>query len=235
MLDHFEQTRIGAEKILAEVGAAFDEILLILPVADLAHATDQQAIAIAADNAVPITAPDHLDDIPSGAAEDGFQFLNDFSIAANRAVQTLQVAVHDEDEIVQLFARGQGDGAESFRLVHLAVAHESPYFPAARLLQAAVFQIADKAGLVDGLDGAQPHGDGGEFPEIRHKPGMRIGAQPATGLQFPPEVLQLLFGDSSFQISPRVDSGSGMALEINNVAVAVLGAGAQEVVERHFV
>ena len=104
MLDHFEQARIGAEEVLPEVGAALDEIFLILTVADLAHALDQQAIAIVADQAVPVAAPDHLDDIPSGAAENGFQFLNDLAIAAYRAVQPLQVAVHHEDQIVEALA-----------------------------------------------------------------------------------------------------------------------------------
>ena len=38
VLDHLQQTRIGAEEILPEIGAALDEIFLILPVGDLAHA-----------------------------------------------------------------------------------------------------------------------------------------------------------------------------------------------------
>ena len=56
------------------------------------------------DERVPIAAPDDLDDIPAGAAEDGFEFLNDLAVAANRAIEALQVAVDDEDEIVESFA-----------------------------------------------------------------------------------------------------------------------------------
>ena len=37
VLDHVEQPRIGAEEVLAEVGARFDRVLLILAVDDLAH------------------------------------------------------------------------------------------------------------------------------------------------------------------------------------------------------
>ena len=111
MLDHLQQPGIGAEEVLPEVGPALDKIFLILAVGDLAHALDQQPIAIIADEAVPIAAPDHFDYIPSGAAENGFQFLNNLAVAANRAVQTLQVAVHDEDQIVEPFARSQRDGA----------------------------------------------------------------------------------------------------------------------------
>ena len=54
MLDHLQQTRIGAEEILPEVCAAFDEIFLILAVGDLAHAVDQQAVAVARMRLIPI-------------------------------------------------------------------------------------------------------------------------------------------------------------------------------------
>ena len=109
MLNHFEQSRIRAEKVLPEVSTALDEIFLVLAVGDLAHALDQQTVAIGADETVPVAAPDHLDHIPAGAAENGFQFLNDLAIAAHRAVQPLQVAVHYEDQIVQTLARSQSD------------------------------------------------------------------------------------------------------------------------------
>ena len=45
-------------------------------------------------------APQDLDDVPARAAKRGFQFLNDLAIAANRAVQALQVTVNDENKIV---------------------------------------------------------------------------------------------------------------------------------------
>jgi hypothetical protein len=45
----------------------------------------------------------HLDDVPARAAEDGFQFLNDFSVAAHRAVEPLQVAVDDERSGCRVF------------------------------------------------------------------------------------------------------------------------------------
>ena len=122
VLDHLQQARVGSKEILAEVGAALDEVFLVLAIADLAHPADQQAVAIVLNEAVPVAAPDDLDDIPAGAAENGFQFLNDFAVAAHRAIETLQVAVDDEDQVVEPFARGQRDGAEGLRLIHFAVA-----------------------------------------------------------------------------------------------------------------
>jgi len=100
------------KKILPEVRATLNEIFLILSVGDLAHAPQKQAIAIGLNEFVPIAAPDNLDYVPSRAAENRFQFLNDFSVAAYRSVEPLQVAVDDEDQIVEALARSQRDGAE---------------------------------------------------------------------------------------------------------------------------
>ena len=54
------------------------------------------------------------------------QFLHDLAVAAHRPVEPLQVAVDDEDQVVELLAAGERDRAERFRLVHLAVAAEHP-------------------------------------------------------------------------------------------------------------
>ena len=132
MLDHFEQARIGAEEVLAEVAAGFDSVLLELAVGDFAHPLDEQTVGVFGDELVPVAAPDDLDDVPSGAAEVGFELLDDLEVAANRAIETLQVAVDDEDQVVEAFARGERDGAEGFGLVGFAVAEESPDFAASR-------------------------------------------------------------------------------------------------------
>src|SRR5258708_307239 len=130
MLHHFQKARVGAEQILAEVGSALDKIFLILSVADLSQSPYQDAVAIVANQAIPVRSPDDLDDIPSRATEDGFEFLNDFAVATYRAVETLQVAVDHENQIVQILARGQSDGSERLRFVHFAVAREGPHLTA---------------------------------------------------------------------------------------------------------
>src|SRR6202043_4291499 len=104
MLNHLQQPRIGAEQVLPEVGSALNKIFLILPIADFAQAPNQQPVAVVLNQAVPVGAPDDFDDIPSSPAENGFQLLNDLSIAAHRAVEALQVAVHHEDQIVEPLA-----------------------------------------------------------------------------------------------------------------------------------
>jgi hypothetical protein len=81
---------------------------------------------VAGQQRVPVAAPDDLDDVPAGAAEDRLQLLDDLAVAAHRAVEPLQVAVDHEHQVVEALAGGQRDGAQGLRLVHLAVAEEGP-------------------------------------------------------------------------------------------------------------
>ena len=180
VLDHLEQPRIGAEEVLAEVGAVFDGVLLILAVDDLAHPLDEQAVVIRGEQRIPVAAPEHLDDVPAGAAEDRFELLDDLAVAAHRTVEPLQVAVDDEDQVVELLARREADRAERLRLVGLAVAEERPDLLARRLLQAAILEVAVEARLVDRHDRAEAHRDRRELPEVRHQPRMRIRRQAAA-------------------------------------------------------
>ncbi len=161
--------------MLADVGAGFDDELLVFAVNHFSHALDQQALGIPLEDRIPIAAPDNLDDIPAGAAKDGLEFLNNLAVAAHGAVQALQVAVDHEDQIVELFARSQGDGTQRFGLIGFSVADERPDLGVAFRLQAAVGQVVVEARLIDRHDGAETHGDRGKFPEVRHQPGVRIG------------------------------------------------------------
>ena len=192
VLDHLEQLRIGAPEMLADVVAGLDGVFLILAVDDLAHALDEQAVVVLLEQRVPLAAPDHLDDVPAGAAEDRLELLDDLAVAADRAVEPLQVAVDDEDQVVELLARGERDRAERFGLVGLAVAEERPHLRVRALLQAAILQVAHEARLVDRADRAEAHRHRRELPEVRHQPRMRIRREAAARLQLAAEVLELL-------------------------------------------
>ena len=102
-------------------------------------------------------APNHLDDVPAGAQERRFQFLDDAAVAAHRTVQPLQVAVDHENQVVELLARGQRQRAQRFRLVGFAVAQERPHLAAGLRDDAAILQVPHEARLIDGADGSQPH------------------------------------------------------------------------------
>ena len=235
MLDHFQQAGVCAEQFLSEVGSAFDVIFLILSVSDFAAATYQDSVTIVADEAVPVGAPDAFDDVPSSAAEDGFEFLDDFSVAAYGSIETLQVAVDNEDQIVEIFAGSERDGTERLGFIHFAIAQERPNFSASRLLKAAILQIADKARVVNRLNRSKPHGNGGELPEVRHEPGVRIGTEATTGFQFAAKIFQLFFWNAAFEIGAGIDSGRGMALEINEIAVPALIFCFEEMVKCHLI
>ena len=177
VFDQLQQLRIFAEEFLADVGAAARFEILIFAVDALFHALQQQAARIAGEQLVPIAAPEHLDDVPAGAAEDAFQFLDDAAVAAHRTIQPLQIAIDDEDEIVELFARRDVQRAGRFGLVHFAVAQKRVDLAISLGQQLAIFQIAQEAGLVDGIDRPETHRNRGKLPEIRHQPRMRIGGK----------------------------------------------------------
>src|SRR5712672_2560502 len=221
--------------MLADVCARFDDQLLVFAVNELAHALDEQAFGVALEDGIPLAAPEDLDDVPSSTTEGGFEFLNNLTVAAHRAVETLQVAVHYENQIVEFFARRKRDGTERFRLVGFAVAEESPDFCVGGRFQAAVFEIAAEAGLINGHQRAEPHRDGGKFPEVGHQPRVRIRRETAAGFQFAAKIFQLLRGDAAFQKGASVDAGRGVSLEVNGVALEFRGTGAEEMVEADFV
>ena len=234
VLDHLEQPRIDAPEMLAEIGAGLDGVLLILAVDDLAHALDEQAVAILGEQRIPLAPPEDLDHVPAGAAERGFELLDDLAVAAHRAVEALQVAVDDEDQVVELLARRQRDGAERFGLVGLAVAEERPDLGLRLRLQPAILEVADEARLVDRHDGAQPHRHAGVVPEVGHQPGMRIRREAAAGFQLAAEVLEMRLVDPPFEVRARVDAGRRVALEEDHVRVAGVVA-AEEMIEADFV
>ena len=68
------------------------------------HLVEQHAVLVLGEQLVPLRAPDDLDHVPAGAAEDGLELLDDLAVAAHRAVEALQVAVDDEDQVVELLA-----------------------------------------------------------------------------------------------------------------------------------
>ncbi len=235
MFDHLQQARVAAEQVLAEVGSAFDKILLVLPVADLTETPHQQSVAVVLDQVVPVGAPDALNDVPSRAAKNRFQLLDDFPVAAHWAVEPLQVAVHDEDQVVEPFARGKRDRAQRFGFVHFAVTKKGPDFSAGALLQSSILQVLDETRVVNRLNRTQAHRDGRKLPEVGHEPGMRVRTQSATGFQFAAKVLQFFLGDAAFQIRAGIHARRGMSLKIDHVAVAGFGLCPQEMIERDFV
>src|SRR6476620_9523642 len=225
--DHRLQFRILAKEMLPHVGAVFGLEVLVLAVDCLLHALQQDAGGVASNQRIPARAPDVLDDVPAGAAEDAFQLLDDLAIAAHWPIEALQVAVDDEYEVVESLTPAERDGAEAFRLIGLAIAEKAPDLPSLGLRQAAALQVFQEACLVDGHQRAEAHGDGRELPEIRHQPGMWIGAEAAT-IDLLTEAKKLLLGEPALDEGARVDTGRAVALDEDQVTAMPFGRRAPE-------
>ena len=163
-----------------------------------------------------------------------FELLDNLAVAAYRSIQALQVAVDDEDEVVEALPRGEGDGAHRLRLVHLAVSHEGPDLASLGVEQPAVVQVLHEAGLVDGHDRTESHRDGRELPEVRHQPRMGVGGE-ALAIDFPAEAVKAVLGNAPFKIGARVDSRRAVSLEEHQVTAVRIARRAPEVVESHVV
>ena len=177
VLDDPAQPRVRAEEVLADVVAARHRVLLELAVERLVHLLDQHAVDVAREQLVPLAAPDDLDHVPAGAAEQALELLDDLAVAPDRAVEALQVAVDDEGQVVEAVAGGERDAGDRLGLVHLAVAEERPDALLARVPDPPVLQVAVEPRLVDGGERAEAHRDRRELPEVRHQPGVRVRAQ----------------------------------------------------------
>jgi len=112
-----------------------------------------------------------------------------------------------------------------------AVAQECPDVAGRFFDQAAVFEIAHEARLVDGVDRRDAHRHRGEIPESRHQPGMRIGRESRMLTQLVPEVFQVLRLQAAFKKSPRINAGGSVALEIDAIAGLVPVAAMKKMVK----
>src|SRR6185369_2670328 len=130
-------------------------VLLVFAVDDLAHAFDEETGFVFVEQRVPLAAPEHFDDVPTGAAEDGFELLNDVPVASHGAVEALEIAVDDKNQVVELLTRREGDRAECFRFIRLAVTEKRPDLRIRALLQASILEVAHEARLIDRHDRAE--------------------------------------------------------------------------------
>ena len=220
--DHGGELGILAEEVLADIGAVLRLEVLVLAVDYLLHPLEQDAGGVGGDQLVPARAPQHLDHVPAGAAEDPLQLLDDLAVAAHRPVEALQVAVDDEHQIVEMLAPAQRDRTQALGLVALAVAEEGPDLAVGGLGQAAAVQVLEETGLIDRHQRAQAHRDGRELPVVRHQPGVRIGAQPVA-VHLLAELEQTLLAQAALDEAARIDAGRAVALDVDQVAAMALG------------
>jgi hypothetical protein len=205
VLDEAAQARVGAEEVLADVGAGLGGVLLEVAVGRGVHLVEQHAVDVASEQLVPPGPPDHLDDVPAGTTEHRLGLLDDLAVAPHRAVQALQVAIDDEDQVVEVLAAGDTEGADRLDLVELAVAEERPDSAGAGVDELPVQQVPVDVRLVDGADRPQPHRHRRELPEVGEEPGVRVAGQAGLA-DLLPEAVEVLLVETAFDERPGVDA-----------------------------
>src|SRR5512142_1139470 len=126
VFDHIEQARIRAPNLLARVRTRHGDVLLPLAINQFIKALAQQPLGVAREQLVPFRTPHDFDHVPAGAAKHGLQFLDDLAITAYGPIESLQVTVDHEDEVVELFTSGHRERAERLGLIGFAITHEGP-------------------------------------------------------------------------------------------------------------
>ena len=84
-----------------DVRARHPRVFLVLPIDHFHHSLRKQAGLVCGEQRLPLFTPNHFDHIPTCAFENGFQFLDHLAISADRAIQTLQIAVDHKNKIVE--------------------------------------------------------------------------------------------------------------------------------------
>ena len=217
MRDERMHFRVFIEEVNEIVAAVSRAQRLILAIDRRRESAKQRMLLVAREESVPFRAPEDLDDVPARAAEKALQLRNNLPISAHRPVQALEIAVDDEGQVVEPFARGKRKARDQLRLVHFAVAEDAPDVSGLSVGETTMLEIAEKASLIDRGDWSDAHRASRRLPEIGHEPGMRIGAQtPAADLLA--VSFQLLFRQPAFEESARVNAWRRMRLEEDQVA-----------------
>ena len=235
VLNHGLGTRVTSEEVLTDVGAVVSLEGLVVAVKCFVHQVNKGIVLVGSEQLIPSAAPNHLDDVPAGALEEGFQFLNDLAITANRAVQALQVAVDDEGQVVQALLSRQLEHAARLGFVHFTVANESPGVLERGVLDATQVKVLVEPCLVDGLGRAKTQRDRRELPELGELARVRVGGKAVRGGNLLAETVHLFFGETSLDEGAGVGTGGGVALEEHVVAAAGVVLSAEEVVQADFI
>ena len=180
---------------------------------------EEEAGGVAGEEGVPVRAPDDLDDVPTGAAEDMPSSSSMMRLLPRTGPSRRWRLQLTTKMRLSSFSRAPSDDApEGVDLVGLAVADEGPDLAIGLRDEVAIFEVAHEAGLVDGVERADAHGDGGEVPELRHEPGVGVGGEAGLAAEFVAEVGEAGFVEAAFEEGAGVDAGGGVALEVDEVA-----------------
>ena len=146
---HLQSARIATKEMLANIGTVIGLESLVVTVHGVHHDLAQSAVFIAGQQRVPIAAPDELEHIPTRTTELALELLNDLAIAANRTVESLQIAVDDKNQVIQVLSGSQAYGPHRFDFVHFAVAAKHPNLSVFGIGNASGVQVLQKTRLIN--------------------------------------------------------------------------------------
>ena len=234
--DHRQSFGVAAEEVLANIGAIFGFVGLVVAIGRAVHQVSQRTVGVSLQERVPFATPHDLDDVPSRTTEETLQFLDDFSVATNRAIESLEVAVDDKGQVIEVVVGGELECATAFHFVHLAIAQEGPDMLLAGVLDSAVVHIAVELSLIDGIDRPKAHRHRGELPELRHEARVWVGRE-STGVVglLLTEAIELFTTEATFKEGPRIHARRGVALVEDLVSATGVILAPEEVVVAHFI
>ena len=218
-----------AEELAADIPSIFGLVALIFAVQGLHHDALQDAILVARQQRVPVRTPDQFQNIPASTTEVPLKLLDDLAVAAHWPIQTLQIAVDDEHEVIEFLASRQTDRPQRLGFIHFAVTAKDPDLAITGIRQTAGVQVFEESGLIDRHQRPETHGDGRELPELGHQLGMRVTRQ-ALAIDLLTEVIELVFAESPLQIGAPVKAWRRVPLEVHQITTVSFVGGMPEMV-----
>ncbi|AIW88360.1 hypothetical protein bwei_5856 [Bacillus mycoides] len=222
------------EEVFSNVSTVLRLESLVVTVNSFVHQLDQLTRSVLSQQFVPTRTPHNLDNVPTSTFEDTFQFVDDLTVTSNWTVQSLQVTVDNENQVVQLFSSSDSDSTLRFWFVHFTVTQESVNSLLRSVLQTSVFQVLQELSLVDSTDWTQTHRNSWELPKFWHQLWVWVRRQTVT-VNFLSEVVQLFLSQSTFQESSSVNTWRDVTLEVNQVTTVLFVSSSEEVVETNVV
>ena len=87
--------------MLSGIRATIELTVLQFTIADFVHPLEKKTRLVTLQQRIPASPPNHFNHIPASTAENTLELLNNFTVAANRPIQSLKVAVNDKVKITQ--------------------------------------------------------------------------------------------------------------------------------------
>jgi hypothetical protein len=77
---------------------------LVFAVYGFFHPAAEESRVILREQRIPVGAPEDFNHVPTGPTEGSFKLIDDLAVAPNRPVQPLEIAVDDENQVIELLA-----------------------------------------------------------------------------------------------------------------------------------